>query len=221
MFNDGKILHITLEEYERTGNDFKGTYTDSQGTNPEWNGRKTFMPPLGDESGHYSTCLLIEGASFVIDDEGYDMEEAAREALRDEEDRQYRYDTYVKLVALAGGFDNYSLFNHACDDAMREYVKHYRELDGESFFRPTRAKQIQRMIPYAFEQSHEGSMMKIFYISWAHDWQRTNHAYSLDGEMPGEEESMKKVIAKEYGTSPEAVSVRYEQRQELRQRIND
>lgn len=212
MYNDGKVLHITLKEYERTGSDFKGTYMDYyQGDHPEWNGRKTFMPPLGDESGHYTTCLLIEGASFVIDDEGYDMEAAAIEAMRHEEDKQYRIDTFYALAGLAEEHDNYHLFSQACDDILLGYIEHYREFDGESFFRPARACQFQRMIPYAFEQSHEGSMFKLFNIAWRVGCQRTDYGYSLNGEMDQDEQDMKVAVANRYDTTPNMVYVTYEQ----------
>lgn len=211
MHNDGIILRITLEEYERTGNDFKGTYMDYQGVHPEWKGRKTFVPPLGDESGHYATCLLIEGVSFVIEDDGYDMDAAAREALRREEDASYKNETFRKLCRLADDFTSYPLFNNACDDIMLDYIKHYREFDGESFFRPTRASQVQRMIPYAFEQSHKGSMYKRFCIAWSFGCERTGYGYGLNGETAQDEQDMKVAVAKRYDTTPDMVYAVYEQ----------
>ena len=57
-------LHVTKSGWNRVGNDFKGTYSDFRGDHPELRGRKTIMPPL--ELG-FSTCLLIEGSSFVME----------------------------------------------------------------------------------------------------------------------------------------------------------
>lgn len=59
------MLHISRAEWRKTGNDFKCKYSDYDGIHPELKGRWTYMPPL---SLGYTTCLLIEGLHFVIDD---------------------------------------------------------------------------------------------------------------------------------------------------------
>ena len=60
------LLHVTKRGWDRVGNDFKGVYGDIYNERPDLKGRKTLMPPL--ELG-YSTCLLIEGGGFVIEED--------------------------------------------------------------------------------------------------------------------------------------------------------
>lgn len=60
------MLHVTREEWNRTSRDFKGVYSDYRGEHPEWKGLKEIMPPC--ELG-YTTCLLLEGFGFVMEED--------------------------------------------------------------------------------------------------------------------------------------------------------
>ena len=67
MYNENGMLHITKDEYDSTPDAYQGSFIDFFGHHPEYRGRKTLMPPLGDESGHHTTTLLVEGVGFVIE----------------------------------------------------------------------------------------------------------------------------------------------------------
>ena len=62
--DENGMLHVTKKCWNNYGNNFKGRYSDFDGKHPELKGKRELMPPL--ELG-YSTCLLIEGASLVIE----------------------------------------------------------------------------------------------------------------------------------------------------------
>lgn len=60
--NCREMPHITLQEFEKIPNAYKGTYEDYFGDHPDWKGRRTaFLSPHG-------TTLFVEGISFVIDE---------------------------------------------------------------------------------------------------------------------------------------------------------
>ena len=52
---------ISKEEFDRIHDGYKGIFEDTQGTHPEWKGRRTaFLPGEG-------TTLSIEGIHFLVD----------------------------------------------------------------------------------------------------------------------------------------------------------
>ncbi len=58
-----ELKHISKEEFDRIGRDYKSVYMDYDGTHPQRKGRRTsFLPG-------YGTTLFIEGIHFLVDDD--------------------------------------------------------------------------------------------------------------------------------------------------------
>lgn len=56
---------ITLKEYNAIGKDYRGVYSDFQGTDPELKGKRTMLEYDKETGG---TVLIFEGIHFVIVD---------------------------------------------------------------------------------------------------------------------------------------------------------
>lgn len=117
-------------------------------------------------------------------------------------DANYDSRVYDRLVEVAEAHESYYTYQADAryDRIVTEYVSHYSDTD-----RPTSYERLKRLGAYAFDDVHPRTIWKAFMVRAGRGWRYTGTAYTLEGEMRGEEVETMAHLAHDLGVTPDEV----------------